>query len=364
MNFLSESRISSIFIFVAITAFIAHYYVYRPRIPTNTYIEFDQELGAGLIMDVTERLVKENTEAGHTLEVIRTNAFGKVLLLDDDLMFTEHDEKRYHEMSAHVPMHYFLSPPYTHEDENISEGNHHGVRILIVGGGDGGVCRELCKYDHVESITIVDIDPRVTSVTLEHFPSIAGKCFADKRTRIHHMDAAKFVSDRLQHKRETIKNNQHDEFLDDDDVFDLIIVDSTDFNLAESLFTVQFYDELKRLLHRNGILVINLTSLSWNVDGAVDGMQKLKRFYKHVRVFQVFQPTYLSGHYGYLFCSDDVDPYRKRVDRGDNEDVTARFRKMLSTLHYYSIGMHISSFVLPSYLRRALGEEEDMPVAL
>ena len=84
----------------------------------------------------------------------------------------------------------------------------------------------------------------------------------------------------------------------------MVIVDSTDFNQASTLFTPSFYRNVRTVIERRkGILVINLTSLSWNALGAALAVRKLRRIFTHVRVYQVAQPTYLSGHYGYVHTS-------------------------------------------------------------
>jgi spermidine synthase len=81
-------------------------------------------------------------------------------------------------------------------------------RVLIIGGGDGGALRELCKYKTLESIDIVEIDKKVVDVCKEYLPFTA--CgFDDARVNVFYQDGLKFV-----------RKSQND--------YDLIIVDSTD----------------------------------------------------------------------------------------------------------------------------------------
>ena len=77
------------------------------------------------------------------IDVLESREFGKILVGDCDLMLTEKDEFIYHEMIAHVPM--AVHP--------------HVRKILVIGGGDGGVVRELIKYEDVEHIDVVEADP-------------------------------------------------------------------------------------------------------------------------------------------------------------------------------------------------------------
>ena len=75
------------------------------------------------------------------IQVRQTRGFGKILLIDDDLMLTERDEASYHEMLVHVPLNY--KPDATD--------------VLIVGGGDGGACREALRHPNVKRVVVVDV---------------------------------------------------------------------------------------------------------------------------------------------------------------------------------------------------------------
>ena len=79
------------------------------------------------------------------IDVFESREFGRFLILDGCMMLTEKDEFIYHEMITHVPM--AVNP-------NIR-------KILVIGAGDGGVVRELARYDTVEHIDMVEIDPLV-----------------------------------------------------------------------------------------------------------------------------------------------------------------------------------------------------------
>ena len=137
----------------------------------------------------------------------------------------------------------------------------------------------------------MDIDAEVVAVARRHFPGLAS-CYDDPRVELQNMDASKWITDELQTARS----------------FDAILVDSTDFGSSDPLHTVRFYRQLKRLLKRGGALVVNLTSLAWNLAGAVELAAAKTKLFRHVAVYQVYQPTYMSGHYGYIFCSDRIDP--------------------------------------------------------
>lgn len=126
------------------------------------------------------------------LEVFENEELGRFFALDDYVMITEKDEFIYHDMIVHVPM-----------------AAHPKVRkVLVIGAGDGGTVRELCRYPHVEHIDMVEIDEDVVKACKTYFPK-STVSLDDPRVHLFYMDGLKFVADKK-------------------DEYDLIIVDSTD----------------------------------------------------------------------------------------------------------------------------------------
>ena len=76
------------------------------------------------------------------IDVFASPEFGKFLTLDGSVIFSEQDCFIYNEMVVHVPM--SVHP--------------HVEKVLIIGGGDGGVAKELINYDTVKCIDIVEQD--------------------------------------------------------------------------------------------------------------------------------------------------------------------------------------------------------------
>ena len=140
------------------------------------------------------------------IDVFDSKEFGRVLTLDGYVMMTERDEFIFHEMLVHVPM-----------------AVHPNVRkVLIIGGGDGGVVRELSHYPEIESIDLVELDPLLVEVCKKYLPNTSCR-MDEKRLHLYCTDALRFVRS---------KENE----------YDLIIVDSTDpFGPGEILFTKEFY---------------------------------------------------------------------------------------------------------------------------
>ena len=91
------------------------------------------------------------------IDVFDSEEFGKFISLDGEIVFSEKDEFIYDEMVTHVPM-----------------AVHPCVKdVLIIGGGDGGVAKELLQYDCVEHIDVVETDEMFVEVSRKFFPEVA-----------------------------------------------------------------------------------------------------------------------------------------------------------------------------------------------
>ena len=91
------------------------------------------------------------------IDVFDSEEFGKFISLDGEIVFSEKDEFIYDEMVTHVPM--AVHP--------------HVKDVLIIGGGDGGVAKELLQYDSVEHIDVVEVDKMFVDVSRQFFPEVA-----------------------------------------------------------------------------------------------------------------------------------------------------------------------------------------------
>ena len=252
------------------------------------------------------------------LEVFENEELGRFFALDDYLMITEKDEFIYHDMIVHVPM-----------------AVHPAVRkVLVIGAGDGGTVRELCRYAHVEHIDMVEIDEEVVKACMTYFPK-STVSLDDPRVHLFFMDGLKFVADKK-------------------DEYDLIIVDSTDpFSVGEGLFTDAFYADCYAALKHDGILVNQHESPFY--DHYKKNMQRAHlRITKHfpiAKVYQVFIPTYASGHWLFGFASKVYDPV-KNVD-------FSRWEALKLTTGYYNPAVHVAAFALPNYVAQALQESHE-----
>jgi len=146
------------------------------------------------------------------------------LFINGNQQLSTFDEFLYHEPMVHPVM--ALTP----EHKNI----------LIIGGGDGFNVKELLKYDDIDNITVVDLDPLMTNLGLEF------------RGLLQYNDSA------LHNAKVEIFNKDGFNFLEKSELFyDLMIIDLPDAKNLElnKLYTQEFYQMAYRLLRPNGHII-------------------------------------------------------------------------------------------------------------
>jgi spermidine synthase len=129
----------------------------------------------GQRFQVTKIVFRDKTEH-QDLVIFETPVLGRVLALDGVIQVTEGDEFVYHEMLTHVPL------------------TAHGKakRVLIIGGGDGGIAREVLKHP-VERVVMVEIDRAVVDLCVEYMPGVSAGAFDDKRLDLVIADGCKYM---------------------------------------------------------------------------------------------------------------------------------------------------------------------------
>ncbi|MDD6037642.1 MAG: polyamine aminopropyltransferase [bacterium] len=252
------------------------------------------------------------------IDVFDSQEFGKFIALDGDIVFSDKDEFIYDEMVTHVPM--AVHP-------NVKD-------VLIIGGGDGGVAKELLAYDSVENIDVVETDEMFVEVCKELFPETA-EGLADPRVHVYYQDGLRFL-------RKTAN------------AYDLIINDSTDpFGHTEGLFTKEFYGSCYKALREDGIMVYQHGSPFYDEDEmACRSMhRKVCRSFPISRVYQAHIPTCPSGYWLFGFASKKYHPIEDFRPKWWND-------KKIQTW-YYTTNLHTGAFMLPKYVEDLLEEEEN-----
>ena len=252
------------------------------------------------------------------IDVFQSPAFGRFVALDGDVIFSEADEFIYNEMVTHVPM--AVHP--------------HVKKVLIIGGGDGGVAREFTAYPEIEEIDVVEPDEQFVEVCKEYFPE-AAKGFEDSRVQVFYQDGLRFLRGRS-------------------DEYDIIINDATDpFGHTEGLFTKEFYGSCYKALKADGIMVYQHGSPFFDEDeSAFRSMHnKVYRSFPISRVYQAHIPTCTSGYWMFGFASKKYHP----IEDFDPVRWNARGLKT----EYYTTNLHIGAFMLPKYVEDILEQEEN-----
>jgi spermidine synthase len=264
-----------------------------------------------------ERQLYSGQSEFQRIDVFDSREFGRFLTLDGYLMLTEKDEFIYHEMMTHVPM-------AVHPDPR---------KVLVIGGGDGGVVRELTRYEKIEQIDMVEIDPLVVEIAKKYLPQTACR-LEDPRVHIYYEDGLRFIRSA-------------------DEAYDLIIVDCSDpAGPGEGLFTKEFYGSCYKALKEDGIMVNQHESPFYEEDAMT-----MQRVHKRIvgsfpisRVYQVHVPTFPAGHWLFGFASKKYHPVK------DLDPVKWNMQG-LST-RYYTTQLHAGAFALPHYVEEMLRHVE------
>ncbi|CAH8704600.1 polyamine aminopropyltransferase [Paenibacillus thiaminolyticus] len=257
----------------------------------------------GITAKIRETYVNEQTPFQH-LVMLDTEEFGRMLVLDGMVMTTVKDEFVYHEMVAHPAL-------ATHPNPK---------KVLVVGGGDGGVIREIMKHPSVEKAVLVDIDGKVIEYSKKYLPEIA--CELDNpRVEVQ-------VNDGYMH----ILNSKNE--------YDVIMVDSTEpVGPAAPLFERGFYQGIYDALKDDGLFVAQTDNPWFKADLIQKVSRDVKEIFPIVRVYAANIPTYPSGMWTFTMGSKKHDPLK--VEEASIPEMETK---------YYSPRLHHAAFVLPKFV--------------
>ena len=208
--------------------------------------------------------------------VLTRNARGFQLHLNGHLQFNSVDEHRYHEALVHPALSAVKSPR----------------RVLVLGGGDGLAVREILRYPSVESVTLVDLDPGMTSLA-DRFPPLAElsrSSLKDRRVTIINEDAFLWVG------RAT------------ENTFDTAIIDFPDpgtFSVGK-LYSTRFYRMLRERLTADAVISVQCTSPLVAPQSYWCIVKTLEAVGFHVRPYHAAVPTF--GEWGFVLASSSPLP--------------------------------------------------------
>ncbi len=249
------------------------------------------------------------------IDVVETDAVGKLLLLDGKTMVSELDEFVYHEVMAHIP--YMVSRKCK--------------KVLIIGGGDGGVVREFAKHKDIEQIDLVEIDERVIEVSKKFFPECTS-ALSDKRVNILPQDGFAFIKS---------KKNE----------YDVIIIDSTDpEDFASGLFTSEFYTDVYNALTEDGIMMNQTENPFLDEYGVKNIYNNMRKSFPFVQSFTAPMSIYPGVFWTFGFSSKKylgthINPAKRQQMSGIEKD-----------LKWYNMDWHKGAFAISNFHKNKIGQ--------
>ena len=200
------------------------------------------------------------------------------LFLNGSIQFDTLDEHRYHEALIH--------PVISRLPRRAD--------VLILGGGDGMAVREVLRWNGVERVTLVDLDPRVTEL-FRDIPTLAmlnSGALSDPRVTIINEDAWNFIRERRE-------------------VYDLIVLDlpdPRDFAVSK-LYSREFYAPLIQRVAARGAIVTQAGSplfarqAFWSVNRTIKETSNpfAPGAPLHVTPYHTYVPSF--GEWGFVLAS-------------------------------------------------------------
>ncbi|KAI9884542.1 MAG: putrescine aminopropyltransferase [Watsoniomyces obsoletus] len=314
--------------------------------------------GQAMTLKVNQVLHHEKSQYQDIL-IFESTDHGTVLVLDNVIQCTEKDEFSYQEMITHLAMNSHPEPK----------------NVLVIGGGDGGVLREVIKHETVEEVILCDIDEAVIRLSKKYLPGMAVG-FQHPKVKTHVGDGFKFLADRKEE-------------------FDVIITDSSDpEGPAETLFQKPYFELLHTALREGGVISTQAESQMLHLSFIANLKQVCKSVFPIVEYAYTSTPTYPSGQIGFMVCckqsfidntntndnpnttdnttittesntteEEDDEEKNKKRKLGESEskkrDVTKPLRywseeEEEKLCRYYNRRVHEASFILPTFARAAL----------
>ena len=277
----------------------------------NGWFSETSDMWPGIAISIEiEKILFSTKSRYQQIDLYETKHHGRMLVLDGIIQLTDFDEFAYQEMLVHTPLFAHPSPE----------------KILVIGGGDGGVLREIALHDGVMAIDICEIDEDVITASKKFLPKMS--CgFNDPRVTIHIADGSEFVR---QHQNQ----------------YDVIIVDSSDpVGPGEILFDRPFYEQSKQALKKNGLIAIQGESFFLHPDKVQKMVKIIKQLFTVHAYSNFLVPTFTGGHIG--ICLGSKGPAVKSPSR----KIPKRIQEQLK---YYNATVHEASFVLPQFAEQLI----------
>lgn len=290
----------------------------HPSVKDGWFAEISDTMWPGQAMSLkVEKILHVEQSKYQDVLVFKSTDYGNVLVLDNCIQVTERDEFAYQEMITHLALNSHPEPK----------------KALVIGGGDGGVLREILKHKSIEEAWLCDIDETVIKVSKKYLPEMS-KSYEDSRVKVHIGDGFKFLAE--------YKNQ-----------FDVIVTDSSDpEGPAESLFQKPYFQLLKDALTEKGIITTQAENIFLHMNIISQLKKDCKEIFPVAEYAYTLIPTYPSGSIGFMVCSKDPNAQVKKPVRFDWDDEYVK-----NNFKYYTKDIHEASFVLPNFAAQVLNKD-------
>jgi spermidine synthase len=235
------------------------------------------------------------------IEIFENEEFGRILVLDGTVQLSTKHEFIYHEMLVHPAMLYHRNPK----------------KVLIIGGGDGGVLREVSKYP-VKEIFLVEIDPKIIEISKKYLPSVSRGSFSDRRLKVFNQNAFGFL-----------ENYQN--------FFDIIIDDLTDpSGISFHLWEKRFYRKVLRAIRDEGIVSIQAGYLKEKFSEKL--RKRMKEVFPNFVLHKAFVDCFPMDEHVFFLASKKIN-----FEKISFKEIEEKFKKLNLKTRYYSPGIHFLS---------------------
>ncbi|KAB7623982.1 polyamine aminopropyltransferase [Alkalilimnicola sp. S0819] len=273
------------------------------------FTEALEDEGLAFSMKISKKLHEEQTEF-QRIEVYQTTHWGRLMVIDGCVMLSSRDNFVYHEMMAHPVL-------YTHPNPK---------RVLIIGGGDCGLLREVLKHPGISQVTQVDIDEGVTRAAREYFPELC-ESNDDPRATLLFDDGVKYLQDLPAQS------------------VDVVIVDSTDpVGPAAGLFGVGFMRDVHRALREDGLMIQQSESPILHRDSILKELYGVMREAGFAQVATLSFPVvgYPSGWWSATMAGKGA----KLTEYREADAATKPF-----ATEYYNVDIHRGALAVPEFCK-------------
>ncbi len=219
---------------------------------------------------IKKKLLSKRTKF-QQLDIIENESFGRMMFLDQDLQIAEKDAVIYDEA--------MVLPVVNRKKKNLGD-------VAILGGGDGGVLREVLKHKP-SSAYLVEIDNEVIKAAKKYMPGVCKKAFDNRKARIVLDDANKFL-DRT-HGFDAI-------------IYDLTMHPESITDMDRTVFLKQIFSKVKKNLNAGGVVSMQCCS-EFDLETQKLLKKLLPKYFKKIKYKPVFIPSFCEN---WIFASAEV----------------------------------------------------------